>query len=184
MTSGGYYDIDAILATQQKLPCTFRLDVPGLGFLESEETHDIKEGQRVELPYWLAELLGIRETLDIGRPKMLSAGVCNALKASPRHVDLRGQSTHFYAAAAKYLDWSDRPDQLAQVIIETFRSRVTKLADHAHEPAVTAAAGPKVVAPADLAFLRGLDELERSLFKMEYDSINAVNAWMTRSRDI
>lgn len=39
--SGGYYDIDAILATQQKLPCTFKLGVPGLGFLESADSRDV-----------------------------------------------------------------------------------------------------------------------------------------------
>ncbi|CCG81782.1 DNA replication complex GINS protein psf-3 [Taphrina deformans PYCC 5710] len=58
--SGGYYDIDAILTTQQKLPCTFKFDIPGLGHLESSDTKDIKEGSRVELSYWLAELLAIR----------------------------------------------------------------------------------------------------------------------------
>jgi GINS complex subunit 3 len=29
-----YYDVDAILTDSQKLPCTFELDVPGLGYLE------------------------------------------------------------------------------------------------------------------------------------------------------
>ena len=29
-----YYDIDAILTDSQKLPCTFELDVPGLGYLD------------------------------------------------------------------------------------------------------------------------------------------------------
>jgi GINS complex subunit 3 len=29
-----YYDVDAILTDSQKLPCTFQLDVPGLGYLD------------------------------------------------------------------------------------------------------------------------------------------------------
>lgn len=29
-----YYDVDAILTDAQKLPCTFELDVPGLGYLD------------------------------------------------------------------------------------------------------------------------------------------------------
>lgn len=36
-----YYSIDAILATQQKVPCTFKLDVPGLGHIESADTPDV-----------------------------------------------------------------------------------------------------------------------------------------------
>ena len=29
-----YYDVDAILTDAQKLPCTFEVDVPGLGYLD------------------------------------------------------------------------------------------------------------------------------------------------------
>lgn len=29
-----YYDVDAILTESQKVPCTFQLDVPGLGYLD------------------------------------------------------------------------------------------------------------------------------------------------------
>lgn len=29
-----YYDVDAILTDAQKLPCTFEIDVPGLGYLD------------------------------------------------------------------------------------------------------------------------------------------------------
>lgn len=76
--NSSYYDIDAILATQQKLPCTFKLDIPGLGHLESPDTrdvrqfhrigslliHKIKEGARIDLSYWLAELLAIRYNFE------------------------------------------------------------------------------------------------------------------------
>lgn len=31
---GSYYDIDAILTDAQKVPCTFDIDVPGLGYME------------------------------------------------------------------------------------------------------------------------------------------------------
>lgn len=40
--NNSYYDIDAILATQQKLPCTFKLDIAGLGHLESLDTRDVR----------------------------------------------------------------------------------------------------------------------------------------------
>ena len=32
-----YYDIDAILTDAQKLPCTFELEIPGLGYLDGNE---------------------------------------------------------------------------------------------------------------------------------------------------
>ena len=79
--------------------------------------------------------------------------VCNALKADPRSVDLRAQSAHFYEFALKYLDWTER-DDLVAIVIETFRARVAKLADHAHEPQTALRSG--------MDFLRGLDEHERA----------------------
>ena len=38
---GSYYDIDAILTDAQKLPCTFELHVPGLGFLDNNAGTDV-----------------------------------------------------------------------------------------------------------------------------------------------
>lgn len=39
---GSYYDIDAILTDAQKLPCTFELDVPGLGFIDGNAGGDVR----------------------------------------------------------------------------------------------------------------------------------------------
>lgn len=55
-----YYDIDAILTDAQKVPCTFELTVPGLGFLEGNMSGDMKQGSKVELPLWLGEMLALR----------------------------------------------------------------------------------------------------------------------------
>lgn len=55
-----YYDVDAILTDAQKVPCTFELTVPGLGFLEGNMTGDMKQGSKVELPLWLGEMLALR----------------------------------------------------------------------------------------------------------------------------
>ena len=106
----------------------------------------------MDLSYWLAELLGVRDTVEIGQPGIFSNRVCNALKANPCSVDLRAQSQHFYTFAKQYLAWSER-DDLHQIIIDTFRARVVKLADHAQNP--------RGAQPEDIDFLKGLDDLER-----------------------
>lgn len=36
-----YYDIDAILTDAQKVPCTFDLDIPGLGYLDENAGGDV-----------------------------------------------------------------------------------------------------------------------------------------------
>ena len=38
---GSYYDIDAILTDAQKVPCTFDLDIPGLGYLDENAGGDV-----------------------------------------------------------------------------------------------------------------------------------------------
>lgn len=36
-----YYDIDAILTDAQKVPCTFELEVPGLGYIDENAGGDV-----------------------------------------------------------------------------------------------------------------------------------------------
>jgi hypothetical protein len=38
---GSYYDVDAILTDAQKVPCTFELTVPGLGYLEGNISGEV-----------------------------------------------------------------------------------------------------------------------------------------------
>lgn len=38
---GSYYDIDAILTDAQKVPCTFEIDVPGLGYIDGNAGGDV-----------------------------------------------------------------------------------------------------------------------------------------------
>lgn len=37
-----YYDIDAILTDAQKVPCTFEITIPGLGYLEGNPGEDVR----------------------------------------------------------------------------------------------------------------------------------------------
>lgn len=46
--SGGYYDMDAILSEEERVPCVFTLDATGMGMLDpttSEE--DLAQGTKV-----------------------------------------------------------------------------------------------------------------------------------------
>jgi GINS complex subunit 3 len=198
-----YYDIDAILTDaqvhsllpnhactitnlHQKVPCTFELDIPGLGYLDNAG-HTLKAGTRVELPLWLAEMLAVSSpsttkplvTLDL--PACLSPRVMNALKADPKSVDLRAQAQHFYALGARILDLFEE-DEILDVLTETFRVRAVEIGDHAANAGAgsrTAGGGGGVGVGADgVEFLRGLDEVERGLFRVAHDSARAMRTWM------
>lgn len=42
VTMGSYYDVDTILTDAQKVPCTFELSVPGLGYLDGNSGADVR----------------------------------------------------------------------------------------------------------------------------------------------
>lgn len=37
-----YYDVDAILTDAQKVPCTFELEIPGLGYIDDNTGGDVR----------------------------------------------------------------------------------------------------------------------------------------------
>jgi len=133
---GSYYDVDAILTDAQKVPCTFELTVPRLGYLEGNMSGDMKQGSKVELPLWLGEMLALRynttasisyksciyfvysqslntsSLVTIDPPSALSPRVLNALKADPRTVDLRALAPHFYNLGARILDLFEEEEMI------------------------------------------------------------------------
>lgn len=171
-----YYDVDAILTDAQKLPCTFEIDVPGLGYLDGNPGGTIKAGTKLDLPLWLGVMLAVSSgnnpgsqplvTLDFPAP--LQQRVINALKADPNSVDLRAQAAHFYPLGARIMDLFE-DDDIVDVLIETFRTRAARIADHAHNAQGALTDG------AD--FLRGLDETERQLFRSAHEGPKRVQKW-------
>ncbi|EAS36235.3 DNA replication complex GINS protein psf3 [Coccidioides immitis RS] len=169
-----YYDIDEILTDAQKLPCTFELEVPGLGFLDGNVGEDIKAGSRLDVPLWLGVMLavgakaGSNPLVNLDIPQALSEPVMNALKADPRTVDLRSLASHFYRLGVKILQLFEE-EEMVEILSDTFKKRAMQIADHAHNP--TGALGGGV------EFLRGLDETERQLFRAAHDSAKEARVW-------
>ncbi|CAD6581297.1 MAG: DNA replication protein [Alectoria sarmentosa] len=177
---GSYYDIDAILTDAQKVPCTFDLDIPGLGYLDENAGGDIKSGTRVSLPLWLSTLLAVQRlgpssqplcALDL--PASISPRVLAALKAGPKTVDLRQLASHYYELAARVLELFEE-EEIVDVLSETFKERAAEIADHAHNPRGALGEAQD--------FLRGLDEMERQLFRSAHGSSNAMREWMGETK--
>ncbi|KZS97639.1 GINS complex, Psf3 component [Sistotremastrum niveocremeum HHB9708] len=174
-----YYSIDAILAENQKLQCTFKHSVPGLGYLEGGDAKDIKESDRVQLAYWLA----LRPLLQTGSadftiPASFSQRVQNALNAEPRSVRLSslvGGGGHWYALGrmiAQLLDHKEAT-QLAGLLNKTFQQRLIDLMDQAQHfggSSTTSGQGGE-------DFREGFDATERELFALAQDSTRATKVW-------
>lgn len=95
-----YLDIDAIFAEQQKVTCTFEIDVPGLGYLDGGKERDIKKGATMQLPFWLAVPLLQSSICKFDIPPPFAQRVRNALTAEARSVRLSslvGVGNYWYA---------------------------------------------------------------------------------------
>ncbi|KAA8575031.1 hypothetical protein MFRU_002g03420 [Monilinia fructicola] len=176
-----YYDIDAILTDAQKIPCTFELDVPALGYLDNNATTPLKKHTRIDLPLWLAELLAVSSsssqkslvTLDL--PACLAPRVLNALKADPKSVELRNLAQNFYGLGVRVLELFEE-EEVCDVLMESWRARAGEISDHAGSGSVgqsNSRGGGEGV-----EFLRGLDEAERALFKAAHEGSKAMGKWM------
>jgi GINS complex subunit 3 len=123
-----YYDVDAILTDAQKVPCTFELTVPSLGFLEGNMGGDMKLGEMLALRYKLLETLpkstdknsqslNTSSLVTLDPPAALSPRVLNALKADPKTVDLRALAPHFYNLGARILELFEE-EEMIEVLSE------------------------------------------------------------------
>lgn len=142
---GSYYNVDAILTDAQKVPCTFEIDVPGLGFVDGHAGTDvskpqcywqrvdsvfyqIKKGSNLNLPLWLGGYIAVQRfgdpVLSIDLPASLAPRVLNALKANPRTVDLRSLAPHFYELAARALDLFEE-DEIVDVLTEVSQAPIS-----------------------------------------------------------
>lgn len=95
--------------------------------VHSNNETQIKEGTKLELPLWLAEMLAVSQnqagtsTLTLDLPHSLSARVLNALKADPRTLDLRALAPHFYALGARMLELFEE-DEVSEVLADVSSS--------------------------------------------------------------
>jgi len=178
-----YYDLDAILTDSQKVPCTFQIEVPGLGYLDNNPSRPLKKGTQVELPLWLCEMLAVssssqKSLVRLDLPSCLSPRVLNALKADAKTLDLRALAPHFYALGARMMELFEE-EEVCDVLMQSFKARAQQISDHAVNASRGAGTGGGGVGGNEAQdFLRGLDEMERLLFRAAFDGSRATKTWM------
>ncbi|KAH8600754.1 hypothetical protein B0O99DRAFT_503257 [Bisporella sp. PMI_857] len=175
-----YYDLDAILTDAQKVPTTFELDIPGLGYLDNAPGRPLKAGTKLDLPLWLSEMLAVtnatsKSLVTIDLPPCLTPRVMNALKADPKSVDLRALAQNFYGLGARILELFEE-EEVAEVLMNSWRKRAAEISDHASNAGHGSRDG--------VEFLRGLDDKERDLFRAAHDSSKAMRNWMGEMKKI
>lgn len=105
-----YFEIDDILACQEKIPCTFQSRVKDLGFLDhGSDSEHIEQGTKMELPYWLAKEIAVRQgrIVSVELPKVYREAYRQIFEADATAVDLNKLGPYFYSFGGKLLEFGN-----------------------------------------------------------------------------
>ncbi|THH03588.1 hypothetical protein EW145_g6162 [Phellinidium pouzarii] len=182
-----YYSIDAILAENQKIQCTFKIDIPDLGYLDGGADRDIKALSKLQLPFWLAPMLLYSDYADCNVPQPFNQRVRNALIAEARSVKLSGlvgSGGLWYAFGRMIMGLVDdyQAKEMSDLLKETFKRRLVDVMDQAqHFGALGASSGGAGHGQVGEGFREGLDGTERELFALAQESSKLVKQWYESS---
>lgn len=178
-----YYSIDSILSENQKIQCTFKVDIPDMGHLDGGHERDIKAQSKIQLPLWLAFILIYSDYVDFAVPTPFSSRVRNALNAEAKSVRLSalvGAGGHWYGFGkiiTRLLD-DAQANEMSDLLTKTFRDRLAEVIDQAqHFAALGPAGGGGQSGDSALAFREGLEVTERELFSLAQESARKTKQW-------
>jgi GINS complex subunit 3 len=95
MPRSSYYDIDAILAEEELVPCTTLFDFNFLSHLDAD-CHEsgvvLPEGKRIKIPLWAVSKWAMLGFVRLSLPRHYNKSARERLEAEPGEVDLRYDS--------------------------------------------------------------------------------------------
>lgn len=170
-SAGSYFSIGDILASQQKVPVKFEVPVYRLGFLNpSADEEHLKTGLKMELPFWLAKVLGskARQIVNAELPKQYKINQREILSADAKVVDLYKMGPYFYSMGVNILYFEHlETREVSKSLLETFLNRFRHIMDNSQN-----------ADNADTYTLTSkLDELERVLFTLGQKATRQLEQW-------
>lgn len=87
-----YYDIDAILAEEELVPCTTLWNCSFLSHLDpelDENQHYLPENSRIKIPLWVVEKWAGLGCVRLSLPRHFNRKTRERIEAEPSEVDLR-----------------------------------------------------------------------------------------------
>ncbi|KAJ1945243.1 DNA replication protein [Linderina macrospora] len=163
MAQRDYYDIDDILAGQERVPCLLRVDLDGLGTAGSG-TSKVQRNQRWALPYWMGERLDTEGFIEMSTPAVFSKRANRMYAASATSMQLRAVSPHYYKFG---LQLADIVPGLPAVLRSMYMERVQKIAQISQQ-------GQNVEG---LEFVQSLDRTETLVLQKCQAAQGAIAEW-------
>ncbi|CAJ1860463.1 unnamed protein product [Sphenostylis stenocarpa] len=135
-----YYDIDDIIMEEETVSVIFQKAASGVGIDPSSEMDFIETGSKVELPFWLAHELQLRQAVSVNVPSCFDQKTRLEIQADSAGVDLRSRCPFFYDFGCKIAPIvGDRT--IGFLLLSAFKSRYKEILTKAHS--VAFAAGSK-----------------------------------------
>ncbi|KAJ1902148.1 DNA replication protein [Kickxella alabastrina] len=165
MAKRSYYDIDDILAGQERVPCFLRTDLDGLGSAGSGGgSSKVHRNTRWTLPYWMADRLNEEDYLDMEVSPIFAKRANRMYAASPESMQLRAICQHYYQFG---LQLGEMVPEIPHVLYNMYMTRIRKVARIAQQ-------GHNVEA---LDFVQSLDKMEARMLRLCQQAQGAIIAW-------
>lgn len=166
-----YFNIDDILASQQKVVVKFEMPLYRLGFLnQSTNEEHLKTGLKMELPFWLVKVLGskARQIVTPELPKQYKGDQRASLSADANFVDVYRLGPYFYSMGVKMLCFEHLESrELSKCLLETFLNRFRQIMANSQNS----------YDEDTYALTSKLDEMERVLFHLGRRSTRLLEQW-------
>ncbi|KJA24671.1 hypothetical protein HYPSUDRAFT_65549 [Hypholoma sublateritium FD-334 SS-4] len=181
-----YFSIDAILAENQKIQCTFKHEIKNMGHLAGGSDRDIAMLSKVQIPIWLAYTVIYSDWAEFNIPAPFGSRVRNALKAEPTSVrlsNLVGAGGLWYGFGKTIMEIlsDEQADEMSDALVKAFRGRLLEVIDQAqHFAALGHASGGGASSNTAQSFREGLDTTERELFALAQESAKRTKQWSER----
>ncbi|XP_021904168.1 DNA replication complex GINS protein PSF3-like [Carica papaya] len=161
-----YYNIDDILMEEEFVPVVFHKAVNGVTIDPSSETNSVEQGAKVELPFWLAQELHLRQALSINVPACFNQKTKLEIQADAACVDLNSRCPYFYEFGCKIEPLvGDRT--IAILLSTSFKIRYKEILTKAYTMAYATAS----------KFMSLLTREEKNLYEAAQSSMVAFKKW-------
>jgi len=138
--SGGqlddYFNIDDILVTEERIPCTFTCPVLNMGRICSHSgVEHIDSGTKVPLPCWLARALHSgnkrQRVITMDLPRQYNDVCRDVLFAEATCVNLQKLGSNYFSLAMRLISHFEHIESrdLAKTVLKAFQSRLRPIMD-------------------------------------------------------
>ncbi|KAJ3678533.1 hypothetical protein LUZ60_014151 [Juncus effusus] len=162
-----YYDINDILTEEQPISVVFQTGANGVGLLDpGSETNNVEKGAKVDLPFWLAHELFLRQAVSINVPSCFSQTTRKDVQADASCVDLKVRCPYFYEFGCKLAPLvGDK--SIGPFLQYTFTNRYKEVLSKSHSASISTI--PK--------FVSRLSKEESQLFESARSSMAEFKKW-------